>query len=97
MMSAMQPEIFVYYRIRAADSAAALAAFRELQEQLASEGVPVSDLRVLQRQDSDSSLPTWMEIYGPGLSDPVGLEVRVAAAMAPFVQGLRHRECFTAL
>ncbi len=97
MMSSMQPEIFVYYRIRAADSAAALTAFRKLQEQLAAEAVPISALRVLQRQDSDSSLPTWMEVYGPGLNDPVGLEARVAAAMAPFVQGLRHRECFTAL
>jgi len=90
-------EIFVYYRLRAADTAAALAAFQALRAELAAEGHAVEALRVMQRQDSDISLPTWMEIYGPGLADPLALEARVAVVMAPFVQGLRHRELFTAL
>jgi len=82
-------EIFVYYRMRASDAAAALEAFGAAR----GEADPAA-LRILQRQDSEPSLLTWMEIYGPGLTDPFGLEARIAQAMTPFVQGLRHREVF---
>jgi len=96
-MATLQPQVFVYYRLRAADSAQALAVFRSLLSSLAAEGLNVASLQLLQRQDSDSSLPTWMEVYGPDLAEPLALKARFAAVMAPFVQGLRHRELFTAL
>lgn len=82
-------EIYVYYRLHLDQAAAARAAF-----DAARGGAPV---RVLQRHDSDPLMVTWMEIYGAGVDDPLGLEQEIAAAMTPFVQGLRHRELFMPL
>jgi hypothetical protein len=79
-------ELFVYYRVRADQVAAARAAF-----EAARAGQP---LRLLQRRDPDPSLQTWMEVYPAAQA---GLEPAVAAAMGPFVQGLRHREAFEPL
>lgn len=83
------PELFVYYRIRATDAMPARAAFAAACAGRA--------LRLLQRQDGEpgpAALLTWMEIYPAALA---ALEPAVAAAMAPFVQGARHREAFEAL
>jgi hypothetical protein len=79
-------ELFVYYRVRAAQAADAQAAF-----EVARAGRP---LRLLQRQDPDPSLLTWMEVYPAAQT---AAEPAMAAAMAPFVQGLRHREAFEPL
>jgi len=84
--AATTTELFVYYRLQAAQADAARAAF-----EAARAGRP---LRLLQRQDPDPSLLTWMEVYPAALA---GAEPGVAAAMAPFVQGLRHREAFEPL
>ena len=82
----MSEELFVYYRLRADQAVAARAAFEAVRA-----GRP---LRLLQRQDPDPSLLTWMEVYPAAQG---GAEPAVAAAMAPFVQGLRHREAFQPL
>ncbi|QPF73953.1 DUF4936 family protein [Roseateles sp. DAIF2] len=79
-------ELFVYYRLRAVDVDAARSAFEDARA-----GRP---LRLLQRQDADPSLLTWMEIYPAAQVDA---EPAVAAAMSAFVQGLRHREVFEPL
>ena len=79
-------ELFVYYRLKAAQAAEALAAFEAVRA-----GRP---LRVLQRHDPDPSLLTWMEIYPAELASA---EPAIAEAMSPFVQGLRHREAFEPL
>jgi hypothetical protein len=89
MSSPTALEIYVYYRLQLDQTATARAAF-----DAARAGAPV---RVLQRHDSDPLMVTWMEIYGPGLADPLQLEQHIANAMAPYVQGLRHRELFTPL
>lgn len=82
-------ELYVYYRVHADQLAAAWEAFERARE-----AVPV---RLLQRHDNDPVFQTWMEVYGPGLTDPIATERRIAAAMAPFAQGPRHREAFAAL
>ncbi len=86
---ASSPELYVYYRVHMDQAAAAFAAF-----ETACAGQPV---RLLQRRDHDPVFQTWMEIYAPPLNDAIGVEARVAAALAPFAQGPRHREVFAAL
>lgn len=85
-MSTTTPELFVYYRIRAVQAEAACQAFEAARAGRA--------LRLLQRHDPDPSLLTWMEVYPAALA---AAEPELAAAMAPFVQGLRHREAFEPL
>lgn len=85
-MSPAAAEVYVYYRLKVEQATAARAAF-----ETARGDAPV---RLLQRQDSEPGMLTWMEIYGPGLD---ALELRVAAALASFVQGIRHRESFLPL
>lgn len=85
----MAAERYVYYKLRPERAVAARAAF-----EAARADAPV---RLLQRQDSDPGMLTWMEIYGPELVDAAACERRIAAAMAPYVQGLRHGEAFDAL
>ncbi|WIT11106.1 DUF4936 family protein [Paucibacter sediminis] len=79
----------MYYRLVAERAPEAWHAF------LAARGD--EPVRLLQRQDSDGARLTWMEIYGPSLHDGPGLEQKIAAAMAPFIDGDRHAEIFSAL
>lgn len=81
-------ELFVYYQLRPERAVEARAAFEATRA-----GAPV---RLLQRGGSGSLMGflTWMEVYPAG-SD--ALEARIAAAMVPFVEGLRHREAFMPL
>ena len=88
-MSAAPAELYVYYKLHERQAEAALAAFA-----LARGAAPV---RLLQRQEAGQPLLTWMELYGPGVADAAALEARIAAVMAPFAQGPRHREAFTPL
>lgn len=83
------PELYVYYRVHMDQAAEAKAAF-----ETACAGQPV---RLLQRRDHDPVFQTWMEIYAPPLTDAIGVEARVAAALGPYAQGPRHREVFAAL
>lgn len=80
-------ELYVYYRLKPEQASAAQAAF-----EAARVGAPV---RLLQGQDLEQGLLTWMEVYGADL--PLPLEPRIAAAMEPFVQGTRHHERFEPL
>jgi Domain of unknown function (DUF4936) len=80
-------ELYVYYRLAPEQVRAARAAF-----EAACAGASV---RLLQRQEPEQGLLTWMEIYEPELA--ATLEPRVATAMAAFVQGARHYERFAAL
>ena len=86
-MSAAPAELYVYYKLHERQAEAARAAFA-----LARGMAPV---RLLQRQEAGQPLLTWMEIYGPSLADAATLEAHIAAVMAPFAQGPRHREVFT--
>ncbi len=87
--AASSPELYVYYRVHMDQAADARAAF-----ETACAGQPV---RLLQRRDHDPVFQTWMEIYAPPLTDAIGVEARVAAALGPYAQGPRHREVFEAL
>lgn len=80
-------EVFVYYRLPGARAEAALAAF-----ELASAG---SGVRLLQRADAATGELTWMEIYAS--ADQLAHEPGIAAALAGFVDGERHRERFSPL
>ena len=83
-------ELYVYYRLRAEQAGAARAAFD------AARGA--QPVRLLQRQDgAGAALLTWMEIYAVDLDDAQALERRIAQALQPFVQGLRHCERFDGL
>lgn len=86
-MSAAPAELYVYYKLHARQAQAALAAFTQARAE--------APVRLLQRQEADQPLLTWMEIYGPGVADAAALEAHIAAVMAPFAQGPRHREVFT--
>jgi len=94
-------ELFIYYRVRAGDAAAALAAVQRLHVELR-ERWPGLRARLLQRPETDEDLLTWMETYatdpGTGGIDAAmqaHIEAR-ASALLPLIQGLRHTEVFTA-
>ena len=78
-------ELYVYYKLRAERAAAARAAFEAARGD--------ASVRLLQRPNGGDLL-TWMEIHAIEQS---AVEARIAAAMAPFIEGDRHRERFTAL
>lgn len=84
----MAAELYVYYKLQPERATVARAAFEAARAE--------APVRLLQRQDGDPGLLTWMEIYGPGLADAAACERRIAAVMAPYVQGLRHCEVFDA-
>jgi hypothetical protein len=94
-------ELFIYYRVRAGDAAAALAAVQRLHAELR-ERFPGLRARLLQRPETDQGLLTWMETYatdpGTGGIDAAmqtHIETR-ASALLPLIQGARHTEAFTA-
>lgn len=78
-------ELYVYYKVKAERAAAARAAFEAARGD--------ASVRLLQRQDAGEML-TWMEIHAAKQTEP---EARIAAAMAPFIEGDRHLERFVAL
>lgn len=91
--AAAAAELYVYYRLKAEQAAAALAAFTAARGDAA--------VRLLQRppaevdaaeEGGEDGLLTWMEVY----TCPA-LEPRIAAALAGFVQGERHHERFVPL
>ena len=93
-------ELFIYYRVRAVDAAAALAAVQRLHAELR-ERYPGLRARLLQRPETDQDLLTWMETYaidpGTGSMDAAmqtHIEAR-ASALLPLIQGPRHTEVFT--
>lgn len=86
----MGEELYVYYKVRAADAAAAQAAFVAARA--------AAGLRLLQRVDAaEPELLTWMEIYPSALAADAALQARMEQAMAPWREGARHLERFAAL
>ena len=79
--------LYVYYRVPEADAAEALAAFR------AARGAS-DEPRLMRRPDAAQGLQTWMEVYDSAAGEA---EARIAAAMAVWVSGERHREHFVPL
>ncbi len=79
--------LYVYYRVPEADAAEALAAFR------AARGAS-DEPRLMRRPDATQGLQTWMEVYDSAAGEA---EARIAAAMAVWVSGERHREHFVPL
>ncbi|WP_349744421.1 DUF4936 family protein [Roseateles cavernae] len=89
MSSTAQAELYIYYKLGPAQAEAALAAFEQARGE--------APVRLLQRRDGDAALLTWMEVYGPDVAQAQLVEQRIAAVMAPFAVGARHREAFEAL
>lgn len=79
-------ELYVYYRVHADRRPEALAAFEQARLE--------RPVRLLKRHDQDPVFETWMEIYGQPVTDALGAERDIAAAMSPWIQGPRHREAF---
>ena len=81
----MSAELYVYYKLDAAQAEAAAQAFAA--------AAGTAPVRLLQRADGDSAAGalTWMEIYP---AEAVALEPVVAAALRPFIAGARHIERF---
>ena len=75
---------YVYYRVREGDLEAAGAALRALH----------GDVDLLRRPGASDGLVTLMELHR---SDDATLEARCAAAVAPWLQGVRHIEVFAPL
>jgi len=92
-------ELFVYYRVRDADVAAARQAVQAMQDGLraAHSGL---EARLLVRAGEGEASQTWMETYAlPGAREGIGpgLEERIeaqAATWAQLVAGPRHVEAF---
>ncbi len=95
-------ELFIYYRVRDADAAAARDAALTMQSRLRSSH-PGLTARLLARDEHDADLQTWMEIYAlPGDAGGMGprLEALVATEAARWsglVAGQRHVEAFFAV
>ena len=96
-------ELFVYYRVRSADAATALAAVQELQASLR-EIHPGLVARLLRRPEDVDASQTWMETYATDpRRDPAGVSPQLqaaieaqAGAMLPPLAGPRHTEVFVA-
>ena len=94
-------ELYVYYRIDAANAAAARRAVQAMQERLRRDHAGLV-ARLLTRTGEGSSAQTWMETYAvPGATGGVdpGLEAAIDEAAAHWQQlldGPRHVEPFIA-
>jgi Domain of unknown function (DUF4936) len=96
-------ELFIYYRVRSANAAPALAAVRHFQARLQTLHPPLSP-RLLRRPDEVDGAQTWMETYSTDpMLDPAGITAELQAAiealaqpLAPLIDGPRHTEVFIA-
>ena len=96
-------ELFVYYRVAAASAYGARTAVEALQAALCA-AHPGLEARLLRRRDDGPAggVETWMETYAwPGT--PQGVDAALqraiedgAAALAAWVDGVRHVEAFEA-
>jgi len=95
-------ELYVYYRIRDTDAAAAGQAARSMQDALRA-AHPGLTARLLTRAGAGEALQTWMEIYSraaPSQGVDAALEGSIemqAARWAHLVAGPRHIEAFIAV
>jgi hypothetical protein len=95
-------ELFVYYRVRGADSAAAQQAVTALHARLRQQ-FPRLVARLLCRAEVSGEDPTWMETYAMGpREDAAGITAEIQQAIEaeartlvqPLVVGTRHVEVF---
>jgi len=91
-------ELFIYYRVRAADAQAAQAAVSQLHAQLRAT-YPRLGARLLRRPADETGSQTWMETYASpdGITDAMQARIESGALMlAPLIDGPRHTEVFVA-
>jgi hypothetical protein len=96
-------ELFIYYRVEAAKARDARAAVLAMQARLHAER-PHIVARLMQRDDGNSELQTWMETYRTDpRHDAAGIGVALQAAiesassdLQACVEGTRHTEVFIA-
>lgn len=93
-------ELFIYYRIHAAQAERARAAVLDFQARLRARH-PALSTQLYQRTDQSTDLPTWMETYalrdlqGRGVDDALQAEIEAeAACLAGAIAGTRHTESF---
>ena len=96
-------ELFIYYRLRSENAAAAEAVVHEFQATLRRQH-PQLIARLLQGADATGTNRTWMETYSiDPRRDAVGITAamqadieREAGALRPWLDGSRHTEAFVA-
>jgi hypothetical protein len=96
-------ELFIYYRVRLIDAAAAEAAVKDFQAELRQQ-FPQLIARLLRRPETTDDRQTWMETYSTDpLRDPAGIssgmqsEIEARAlALLSMLDGPRHTEVFMA-
>ena len=96
-------ELFIYYRVEAAKAHDARVAVLAMQARLHAE-MPRLVTRLMQRDDGNNELQTWMETYRTDpRHDAVGIDAAMQAAIESAssdvqacVAGTRHTEVFIA-
>jgi len=95
-------ELYVYYRVREADAAAAQRDIESLHAELR-RGYAGLEARLLRRPESSDGLQTWMAIYArpthpQGVDESVQADIEARAGQrAVHVDGPRHVEVFVGL
>ncbi|SFV13056.1 DUF4936 family protein [Pseudoduganella namucuonensis] len=90
-------DLYIYYQVREADTAALHGAVTAMQAGLAANHSVAPQLK--RRPQAQDGLQTWMEVY-PAVPD--GFDAALAAAvlrsgLSPLTAGPRHTEAFTDL
>jgi hypothetical protein len=92
-VSAGAAQVFVYYRVRAADAPAVTAAVRARQDSLPGWACTLS-----RRVDEDAELVTLMETYAQAGAVPAAalrnIEAHMQGTLAEWIVGERHVEVF---
>ena len=96
-------ELFIYYRLRSSDAAAALAVVLSYQALLRARH-PTLIARLLHRSIDGDALQTWMETYSTDpMREPAGITLEIqseieahARPLLPMLTGTRHTEVFSA-
>jgi len=89
-------ELFIYYRVRSMNVAAARVAVEQLHTALR-EQVPTLQARLLCRDELSGEPQTWMETYTIDGGIGTDLQTRIEAqaqALLPMIEGPRHTEVF---
>ena len=91
-------ELFIYYRVRPANAAAALATVQRVHARLHTR-YPGLSARLLRRPADTNELQTWMETYAiaTGIDDAMQTDIETEAhALLTMIEGARHAEVFVA-
>ena len=102
-MSGSRAELYVYYRVAAADWQSAVDIVRAFQRQLCREYPPLR-ARVMRRPGEQDGCVTLMETYAlddfgaRGVDEALRTRIdAAAAALTPLLRGARHAETFEPL